>query len=1361
MRYMPALRSLTPDTSKKAFRRRYFIENMILERREVLALPTNLEQEMLAWVNRFRADPAGEFDRYISSTSPVQSPIPGVASAISAFGVNLSVLKSELAALTPQPPLAWNTHLNDAAYGHSQMMVAKDSQQHVLPGESDIGTRITNAGYTNWNTVGENIYAYATSVAYAQAGFIIDWGSGTDGMQSPRGHRNNLISGGFKELGISIIEENNPATQVGPLVVTQDFGNRFNRTNSSVLGEIFTDINSNQFYNAGEGNSGVNITLTGAAGTFTTTSWASGGYQFDNVPAGAYSLSIAGPGISTSYWTRSVTVGANNIESDFDLSQQPKSTVGFDSVTETEVKEGNSVVITLTRQGTISDALNVTVTPKDLASSTEIWQNLILPIANNGVVQFGPNQATATFTVQTITDNVIRADTHLNLQLTVNSNKYISGIATKPLFVLNDDGSVGFDSSADISLNEGSQTVVNVRRIGPTTDPLDVTVTPQDIAGSSETWQNLIQPLANNGVVHFDAGQSIVPVTINAISDNVIRADTKFNLKLTSASTNFPVSTDTRAITVLNNDQAVGFDNNLEAQVKAGGQVTLNLVRTGAVGAALDVVVTPQDIPGSTEIWQNLLQTLPGGGLVHFNAGQTQASLIVTAIQDGVLRADTHLNLVVSTTAANTNLLIDTKPLFVAHTVGGVGFESANEIQLKEGGLAVLNINRTGPVEVASDVDVQFVDQAGSTETWQNLLVPLSLNGRVHFNAGDTQASIVIQAIQDKVIRADTILNLKLTSASNIFSASTNTAPLTVFNDDGTVGFDNNTELPLREGGQLAVTLVRSGALTFPVDVKISPLNLGSGETWQNLIQPLANNGMIHFNAGQTQATVMVTALQDNLIKPDSRVTLQLTSTSSSILPGVNQKPLLVQNNNGVVGFDNATELTLNEGGQLQLNLVRSGAVGDAIDVTVKPVDLPGVAVMWQNLIQVLPNNGVVHFAAGQPQAGVTVQAIQDNIIRPDVHLNFQVTTSAPNWTSPAPSNLKPLVVVNDDTAIAFQDVTEIQLKEGTQVAVNIARSGNLSKPLNVTVAPTDLPGATQTWQNLILPLPNNGILHSDAGQAVASFMLTAIQDDIVRPDTRINLQLSTTDSSVANIAATRSVFVVNDDVDKPGTFQFAASSLNTQASEGAGKASMTITRTGGSLGQVIIPWTITQTAGPKLITVKPVDITFAAGQTSASIDIPLVNDKLAQPDQVFSVVLGTPKTAGAQLGTAKTASLTVLDNDRKPVFTKLAGKRTKQQITSLDAIFTDKLNATTAKQTSIWKVTEAGVDGLFGTTDDVLVAIKSTAYNATAKKITLTFATVSKSAKPLNYQVTLNGSTLQNAYNAPLGGVTTRTIKV
>ena len=245
------------------------------------------------------------------------------------------------------------------------------------------------------------------------------------------------------------------------------------------------------------------------------------------------------------------------------------------------------------------------------------------------------------------------------------------------------------------------------------------------------------------------------------------------------------------------------------------------------------------------------------------------------------------------------------------------------------------------------------------------------------------------------------------------------------------------------------------------------------------------------------------------------------------------------------------------------------------------------------------------------------------------------------------------------------------------------------------------------------------------------------------------SLSLST-DLKGVNIAiGTRPVNVINNDMEKLGTFQFAATSTNSQVSEAAGKAILTITRTGGSLVQVVLPSTITQTAGQKISTMKTVDITFAAGVISKSIEIRFGNDRLAQPDQLFSIQLGQPKTAGALLGTSKIAILKVLDDDPKPTIISLKGVRMNQQLNSIDAIFSAPLSASTARLTNLWTHTEAGVDGLFRTRDDIAVRLKSAAYKSASKTITLTFASTSKSSKPLSYQVSLNGIGVQNSYGS------------
>lgn len=287
----------------------------VLEGRDVPAInPTGLEQEMLELTNRMRMDPAGELNRLLVSTNPLQARDASVQAALSYFGVSGSTLASQWASLTAAAPLAWSEGLMNSSRTHNLAMIAADTQSHQLPGEPALPTRASNGGYTTWNALGENIYAYSDSVLYGHAGFAIDWGFGTGGLQNPAGHRINMMNASYREVGISVIAESNAATQVGPYVITQDFGNRSSFGNSWLLGVVYADGNSSGTYNNGEGLGGVNVSIVGSAGTFSTTSMTAGGYQLQ-VPAGSYTVTFSGGGLSSPI-SKSVTVGSANVKVD-------------------------------------------------------------------------------------------------------------------------------------------------------------------------------------------------------------------------------------------------------------------------------------------------------------------------------------------------------------------------------------------------------------------------------------------------------------------------------------------------------------------------------------------------------------------------------------------------------------------------------------------------------------------------------------------------------------------------------------------------------------------------------------------------------------------------------------------------------------------------------------------------------------------------------------------------------------------------------------------------------------------------------------------------------------------------------------
>lgn len=261
-----------------------------------MTTPTDQEQLLLEYVNHTRMNPMGQAAMYIRSYSPLTSSDASVQSALNFFGVSGSALRAAFAALTPTQPVAWNNALGTAATTHTGLMVAQDTQSHQLPGEAGLGARISAAGY-NYRNVAENIYAYSDSMLFAHAGFMVDWGFGPNGMQSPAGHRLAIMNSSYREVGMGVLAENNPSTSVGPWVVTQEFGVRHASPQVFLLGVAYTDHDANRFYSVGEGRAGLSISASGSGGA-SGLSTSSGGYTLE-LSAGVRTITFSGGGLTT------------------------------------------------------------------------------------------------------------------------------------------------------------------------------------------------------------------------------------------------------------------------------------------------------------------------------------------------------------------------------------------------------------------------------------------------------------------------------------------------------------------------------------------------------------------------------------------------------------------------------------------------------------------------------------------------------------------------------------------------------------------------------------------------------------------------------------------------------------------------------------------------------------------------------------------------------------------------------------------------------------------------------------------------------------------------------------------------------
>lgn len=268
--------------------------------------PTDEEQLYLEYINRSRANPPVEGARLAATTDA------DVLAAYAAWNVNLTLMQSEFNTNPAVPPLAMNAQLLAAARWHSGDMFTNQYQGHYQTNNGIVTApwdRMATNGYPWW-TAGENVFASAKSVFYGHAGFNVDWGSGPGGMQDPPGHRQNIQSASYREVGVGVTDGTNGS--VGPQLVTQDFA-RTSAGTPFLCGVVYYDVNGNGFYDIGEGIGGVTVNTPGS--TYYAITADSGGYTLPVTTNGTYTISFSAAGLSTQ---KVVTVTSlKNVKVDF------------------------------------------------------------------------------------------------------------------------------------------------------------------------------------------------------------------------------------------------------------------------------------------------------------------------------------------------------------------------------------------------------------------------------------------------------------------------------------------------------------------------------------------------------------------------------------------------------------------------------------------------------------------------------------------------------------------------------------------------------------------------------------------------------------------------------------------------------------------------------------------------------------------------------------------------------------------------------------------------------------------------------------------------------------------------------------
>ncbi|GEO82060.1 FG-GAP-like repeat-containing protein [Pararhodospirillum oryzae] len=230
------------------------------------------EQYLLEQINRARLMPEAEAARY---------------------GIGLSDGLSTPLVSTPRQALAPNETLTVAARLHSTDMLAAGYFSHTGLDGSTPADRMGAAGYafTGTWTAGENISVRGNSNAGAltQVETLESHHSGL--FRSP-GHRENILNGDFREIGVGVAIGSYTFSS-GNTLPSSMLTEAFAVSGSSVFvtGVVFNDLNGDAFYQPGEQVAGATVTFRDQQ----VTTGVSGGYSIAVSPGQGGTLTMTLP----------------------------------------------------------------------------------------------------------------------------------------------------------------------------------------------------------------------------------------------------------------------------------------------------------------------------------------------------------------------------------------------------------------------------------------------------------------------------------------------------------------------------------------------------------------------------------------------------------------------------------------------------------------------------------------------------------------------------------------------------------------------------------------------------------------------------------------------------------------------------------------------------------------------------------------------------------------------------------------------------------------------------------------------------------------------------------------------------------
>jgi Ca2+-binding RTX toxin-like protein len=790
-------------------------------------------------------------------------------------------------------------------------------------------------------------------------------------------------------------------------------------------------------------------------------------------------------------------------------------------------------------------------------------------------------------------------------------------------------------SAPQFSVNEDGTPIaaVTMTRTGGSDGTVSATVNlTDDTATALADYNNA--PIT----VSFANGETSKTITIPIADDTLVESNETINLMLDNPTGGATIGTQNTAIlTIVDNDVQLAFSNAQFSVNEDGTPITaVTVTRTGRSTGAVGATLTLSD---GTATAPNDYSNNPIS--VNFADGETSKTIVIPIVDDNSFEGNETIDLSLSNPIGGATLGTQTTAVLTIVdndvAVPGTLAFSAPQFSVNEDGtpIAAVTITRTGGSDGTVSATVNLTDDTATAPADYNN-TPIT----VSFANGETSKTITIPIADDTLLESNETINLTLDNPTGGATIGTqNTATLTIVDNDVQLAF-SNAQFSVNEDGTpiTAVTVTRTGRSTGIVGVTLTPTN-GTALAPDDYSNAPIN---ITFADGETSKTVIIPIVDDTPIESSETINLTLSNPTGGATLGVQDTATLTIVDNDVqLAFSDPTFSIQEDGTPIAaVTVTRSGGTTSAVgailslsdDTATAPADYNNAAIP-------------VSFLAGETTKVIPIPIVNDTLVEGNETINLALTNPTGGATLGTQSTAVLTLVDNDfpvPGTLAFSAPQFSVSEDGTPIAaVTVTRTGGSDGAVSATVNLTN-GTATAPADYSSDPITVN----FGNGETTKTVIVPIADDTPIENNETINLTLdSPTGGATIGTQNTATLTIVDNDV------QLAFSNAQFSVKEdGTPVSAITVTRIGSTTGQVGATLALTNgtATAPTDYNKAPIAISFAAGETSKTIAVPIVNDTLFEGSETINLTLNSP-TGGATLGTQSTAVLTIVDDDLPP----------------------------------------------------------------------------------------------------------------